>query len=60
MNTPETPQAESGYRFLRKGEIIQKGDQFWFPFGKEWVDAKATIGLDVDAASVKQYRRLTQ
>jgi hypothetical protein len=57
MNTPETPPAETGYRFLRAGEIIQEGDDFWFSFHKEWVEAKATVGLDVDDQSVGHYRR---
>lgn len=60
MNTGRTPEKEEGYRFLREGEIIRDGDEFFDAFQLTWVEANATIGLDVDAASVKHYRRATK
>jgi len=60
MNTPNEPTKEPGYRWLRAGEIIKEGDEFWWAFGSEWVEAKATVGLDVDPQSYGHYRRATK
>ena len=57
MNTQEKHKEEPGYRFLQAGEIIQKSDEFWWSFGKEWVEARAAVGLDLDENSVGHYRR---
>lgn len=57
MNTPDFPTKEPGYRFLREGEVLREGDEFWWSFGSEWVEVKATLGLDIDKESVGQYRR---
>ena len=56
-NNLPPPTNEQGYRFLKAGEIIEEGDEFFFAFHREWIQAKATVGLDVDAASVGHYRR---
>lgn len=60
MNTPTTPTKEEGYRWLKVGEIIREGDEFFDAFQLTWVEASATLGLDVDAQSFKHYRRASK
>ena len=48
---------EDGYRFLRKGEIIEDADEAWDPFEKKWASVAVTAGMEVDESSVGSFRR---
>lgn len=46
-----------GYRFIKQGETVVKGDEFFSPIFRKWCPALITVGEPLQASSVGHYRR---